>query len=83
MRLPDGPNEEPTSLYNPTKDDFTCQWGGKDYTIPSRTIESYPKWLADHIANHLAQKMALDDGRSIAFEYRYKEAMDKIYINHE
>lgn len=80
MRLPNGPNETPTNLYNPTKEDFTCKWEGKDYTIPSRQLVTHPKWLADHIAKHLAQKIALEDDRGLAYEYRLKEAMDKIIV---
>lgn len=83
MRLPTGPDETPTYIINPTKVDFIDMWNGEKYIIPSRQIVSYPKYLADHFAKHIASKMAQEDGRKIGFEDRLKKAYELIYVQLE
>lgn len=80
MKLPTGPDETPTYLYNPTKEDFIAKWGGKEYTLPSRKIVKFPKWLADHLAKTLARKLTVEENSSLHFEERLELNTSKIYI---
>lgn len=78
--LPLEPDETPTFLFNPSKEDFTYPFDGVNYTLPSRKIISFPKYLADHLAKHLASKLALSDDTKIHFEDRNKKWLDKIMV---
>ena len=85
MRLPTGPDKSPTNLYNPLKSDFTYPMADINnkqvlYTLPSRQISVFPKYIADHLVKHLAQKIALDEGGGLAYEIRYQKALDLIYV---
>jgi hypothetical protein len=83
-RLPDGPDNTPTNIYNPTKKDFSCTYAEEKipitFTLPSRQMKTFPKYLADHIAKHLARQIALENDSGLMFELRLKEAMDKITV---
>lgn len=84
-RLPLGPDKTLTHLYNPTKADFVYPMADDNniqqmYTLPSRQIVSFPKYIADHLLKHLAQNIALEDDSGLAYEIRYKRAMDKILV---
>jgi hypothetical protein len=46
------------SFINIDGEDFTWEWGGKPYTIKAGEIKYYPPFLANHLAKHLAYKMA-------------------------
>ena len=77
------PDETPTYIYNPSKDDFTCYYDRQPYLVPSRKMVQLPKFLADHVAKHLAQKMALLDSDRIHYEERVKKWMNEIYLKVE
>ena len=51
-----------------------------EYVITSRQIVSFPKYIADHLAKHLAQEIATETEGGLAYEYKYKAAMDKILV---
>jgi len=91
--LPTQKDETPTLLRNPTKQDFKHQMANdenipKEYVLPSRKIVSFPKYIADHLAKHLAQKMALEEQTvltaegsvKIHYEDRFKRALENIYV---
>jgi hypothetical protein len=79
--LPTEPDQTKTFLYNPSKNDFLWPYDGVDQTLPSRKIVSFPKYLADHLAKHLAQKLALEDGGSGSqYEFDYKKWIKQIYV---
>lgn len=80
--LPNGPNNTPTSLYNPFSEDFTTLWDGKPYTIKSREIDTFPKWLADHIKKGLAEKYVQvnTDYPKITHEDAIAEALAEIEV---
>lgn len=78
--LPTHPDETPILLFNPSRDDFTHPFDGKPYTLPSRKIVTHPKWLADHLAKHLASKLATLDSEKIHFEERMKKWYKQIYV---
>ncbi len=83
--IPTQPDETPTLLFNPSKDDFedkiaTVDGGQQTLLLPSRVITEFPKYVADHVAKHLARKLALDDDPKRHFEDRYQEWLDKIYV---
>lgn len=58
-------------------------WNGEKYIIPSRKIVSYPKYLADHFAKHIASKIAQEDPRRIGFEDKLKRAYELVYVQLE
>jgi hypothetical protein len=78
--LPTQPDETLTYLFNPSKEDFTYPFAGINYTMPSRKIIQFPKYLADHLAKHLSSKLALTDDNKIHFEERQKKWLDKIMV---
>lgn len=77
-QLPNGPDLTPTSLYNPGKEDFTITWAGEPHTLHAGEIETYPKWLADHIAKHLCKKLIGEHGIKINYQVDYDEMMKLI-----
>jgi len=77
-QLPNKPDETPTSIYNPDKSDFTITWNDEPYTIHAGEIETYPKWLADHIAKHLCKKLIGERGIKVNYEVDYAEMMKQI-----
>lgn len=79
--LPTRPDDTPMYLFNPAKADFTHNYDGKPYTLPSRKIVQHPKWLADHLAKHLASKLATEDSEKIHFEERMKKWYKVIYVS--
>lgn len=42
------------TIYNPTNRDFTRSWGGVPRTIPAHQAVDYPRFLAMHLAKHMA-----------------------------
>ncbi len=72
------PDETPVSLYNPDKEDFTITWAGEPHTIHAGEIETYPKWLADHMAKHLCKKLIGDRGIKVNYEADYEKIMKEI-----
>jgi hypothetical protein len=78
--LPTEPDQTKTYIYNPTKDDFTWPYAGQDYTLPSRKIVDFPKYLALHLAKHLAQKMALEDDSGRHYEDRFNKYLAEILV---
>lgn len=79
MPLSTQPDITPVSLYNPSKEDFTITWDGEP-TKPLRAgeIETYPKWLADHIAKHLCKKLIAEKGIKVNYQIDYDEMMKQI-----
>lgn len=80
MRLSNQPDNTPTSIYNPDKSDFTIAWNEEPYTIHAGEIETYPKWLADHIAKHLCKHLVMQRGIRVNYEEDYKEMMKQIVV---
>lgn len=78
--LPNGPDLTPTYIRNPLNEDFSTMWNGKPYTLHSKELMKYPKWLADHIGNQLVRKLALMESATIAWDIREKEAREKVFV---
>lgn len=81
MRLPSQPDITPTPIYNPDKSDFTIAWNEEPHTIHAGEIETYPKWLADHIAKHLCNHLVMKRGIRVNYDEDYKEMMAQIIVN--
>lgn len=78
-QLPNQPDLTPTSLYNPSKEDFTVTWDNQPVkTLHAGEIETYPKWLADHVAKHLCKKIIGERGIKVNYEVDYQEMMQQI-----
>ncbi|UOF78688.1 hypothetical protein [Caudoviricetes sp.] len=61
------PKHEQDLLYvkNPTKESFTVIWGGYEYTVDSEETKIYPRFVAEHFAKHLADKVLLQNEAAI------------------
>lgn len=80
------PNNKPKSIYNPDKEDFTASYANEDntpaeYTLHAGEIETYPTYLADHIAKHLAHKLVTTRGIKTNYEDDIKEMLTIINTN--
>jgi len=83
--VPEKPDETPTLLFNPSKKDFTWPFADDNnvkhsYTLPSRQIVKFPKYIADHLAKHLASKLALEESPKVHYEERFKRHLKQIYV---
>lgn len=58
-------------VYNPLNKPFTTKWGGVPRTIEARGTAKYPRFLAEHIAKHLADFVLQ------VKEYQYKKKFKK------
>lgn len=79
-RLPTGPDETPTSISNVALKEFTCTYDKKEYTIAGYGIETYPKYLADHIANALAEWIIVTRGVKKNHSLDKEELLKEIYM---
>jgi len=50
--------ERSQNITNILEDDFDFKWDGIDYTIEKWNTQSYPYYLAEHAALHMARKYA-------------------------
>ncbi len=48
---------------NIDSEEFTFAWSGEKYTVQPSETKVYPTWLRDHAAKHLADKIALREGK--------------------
>lgn len=91
--LPTMPDETPVAVFNPSKNDFVSIFRNdknepNEYIMPSRKIVTFPKWLADKLADRLARQLALENPIvhtqngpvKIHFEENVKQQKEKIFI---
>lgn len=76
--------DTPKFFTNIDTEDFSCNWNGKDYTVrPGQTV-SYPKYLVNYAAMHLARKMnkrealAKFQGSDLEKQHAYIKFVDPI-----
>lgn len=48
-------------LFNPTSEDFVHGFNGEPYTLPANSSKSFTKFVAFHLAKHLATKMVEEE----------------------
>lgn len=46
---------------NPTSEDFSWKFNGELYTVKTKEIKSFSKFVALHLAKHLSTKMIVDE----------------------
>lgn len=68
---------------NIDSEDYVGMWAGKEEVIKSGETKPYPKFLADHLALHLAKKILLRNGDDFGDEGLLKSLKDKILGNVE
>jgi hypothetical protein len=86
-------DDTPTNIFNPLSEDFTWTMANEqnekvEYTMPSMSISTFPKYLADHMARHLAQKIAMknmvrvtpDGPMRITYQQAYDEALESLRV---
>jgi hypothetical protein len=44
-------------LYNPTSEDFVHGFNGEPYSLPANSSKAFSKFVAFHLAKHLASKL--------------------------
>ncbi|HEX9059098.1 MAG TPA: hypothetical protein VF941_02870 [Clostridia bacterium] len=74
------PNETPVTLFNPSLKLFTTIYDKKEYQLGGYQFETYPKWLADHIALKLADWYIANYGIKENYELDKKKLLEKIYV---
>jgi hypothetical protein len=82
--LPNGPDLTPTTICNPLSEDFTTTFAEErtptTYTLHSKEVAEYPKWLADHIGKQLVRKIALMASPQISWDIREEEARKQVFV---
>lgn len=82
---PQQPNNTPTYIYNPSKEDFTHTYANAEnepieYTVPAGELQQYPYYLAQHLAKHLADKVMGDRGIRVNPEADHAAIMKEILV---
>lgn len=85
MRLPQGPNLTPKHIWNPLATDFTTTYANENnepisYTCPSLRISTFPTYIADHMAKHLAQEIVGHRGIKKDYQGDYEAALKEIMV---
>jgi hypothetical protein len=80
QRLPTQPNQTPVSLFNPSLEAFEFTYDNKVYIFPAYGIETYPKWLADRMANSLADTIIGKRGVIKNHSLDKEELLKEIYV---
>ncbi len=82
--LPNGPDLTPTTICNPLNEDFTTSFAEdnkpKSYTLHSKEVAEYPRWLANHIGNQLVRKIALLASPQTSWDIREEEARKQVFV---
>lgn len=79
-RLRINPDETPTSITNPALKAFTCTYDNKEYTIAGYGIETYPAYLANHIAFSMADWIIATQGIKKNHALDREKLLDEIYL---
>ena len=80
QRLPTSPNLTPVSLFNCSLDSFDFTYDNKVYTLPAYGIETYPKYLADRLAESLADFIIGKRGIIKNHQLDKEELLKEIYV---
>lgn len=67
------------AIYNPTNRDFTKKWGGVSRTVKAHQTVEYPRFLAEHIAKHLADFIL----QVKAYQYKKKYGKDIMLVRNK
>lgn len=82
-------NQELIPVYNPTTEDFNITYDINNdnlpvsYTLPARQIGYFEPIIADHIANHLAKKVAAINEFKPNPELAFQNAITQILVAKE
>ncbi len=79
-RLPTTPDLTPTNLFNPSLESFTFIYDKKEYVLPAYGIESYPRYLADRLAESLADNIIGKRGVIKNHSLDKEELLKEIFI---
>ena len=52
-----GTSDDPLEMYNPLDEPFTWTQGGKPYTIPAKSMATFPEYRTRLFVKHLARKI--------------------------
>ena len=79
QRLPKSPNMTPVNLCNPSLEAFTFIYDKKEYILPAYGIETYPTYLANKMANSLADWIIAKRGVRKNHELDKEELLKEIF----
>lgn len=79
-RLPTQPNQTPTPIFNPSLEEFRYTYEGTEYVLAPYGIETYPKYLADRMANRLADEIISKQGVRKNHQLDKDELLKQIYV---
>lgn len=79
-------NETPKYLYNPDGQDFTVMYAIDDnppqpYTLHAGEAASFPPYVADHIAKHLAHLLVMKRGIKTNYPDEFEATIQEITID--
>jgi len=79
-RLPTGPDLTLTSIFNPSLELFTLSFDKDSYVLPAYGIETFPKWIADRMAQSLADTIIGQRGVMKNHQLDKEELLREIYV---
>jgi len=65
-------------IINPTSEDFTHNFNGEPYTLPSKRIVHFPKAVAFHLAKHLSTKIIIAEKKKGVPRKKLEDIRDRI-----
>lgn len=80
QRLQTQPNQTPKTLFNPALEEFKFTYDGTEYAIAGYDFVTHPTYLADKMANKLADWILSKWGIKQNYELDKKELLEKIYV---
>jgi hypothetical protein len=80
IRLQLTPDITPTNLFNPSLESFTFTYDQKEYILPAYGVEVFPKYLADRLAESLADNIIGKRGVIKNHSLDKEELLKEIFI---
>jgi len=76
------PDKTPVTIFNPALEafSFTYDGGRIKHTLAGYDFGTYPKWLADKMANQLADWYMAKYGITLNYELDKKALLERIYV---
>jgi len=69
---------EVINFINISGEEFIGMWGGQEYRVGAGEIKQYPKFLAEHLAKHLVDKILIQSGKDYGSDALRKPLLDRI-----
>jgi len=80
QHLADSKKDRKLGVFNPTTNDFTWKYDGKDYTVPKGEMKKFDVHIAEHLAKHLIDQILTDKNMNTGKPESRKVWEEKILI---